>query len=72
MKISDQEKRNAWLSFASAAIAGFGPDSEELDDLEREVTELADGMLEAYIERFEKEGKRGRGRRRSEREDEEE
>jgi hypothetical protein len=61
MKISDQEKRNAWLSFASAALAGSSEGISDTDvtyeDIEENVVSLADDMLDAYLARFEDEGK---------------
>jgi hypothetical protein len=53
-KISDLERRNAWLSFASAALAGLGSDSKyELGQLEEDATDVADNMLDEYLSRFE-------------------
>lgn len=57
--ISDQEKRNAWLSFASAALAGSADalaDADiSLEDIGEDACALADGMLDAYLAKFESE-----------------
>jgi hypothetical protein len=53
--ISDLEKRNVWLSFASSALsslAGKMNKSYDLEDLEEDVLELADGLLDAFCEKF--------------------
>jgi hypothetical protein len=63
--MTDNEKRQAWLAFASAAIAGAGADPKmDEDDVMEFATEVADGMLEVYEElKFEKArgGRRARG-----------
>lgn len=54
--ISDQEKRNAWLSFASAALAGLLADADiSLEDIGEDACALANGMLDAYLAKFESE-----------------
>jgi hypothetical protein len=59
MEISDQEKRNAWLSFVSAAIAASGEAIEDpkagLEGIADDACTLADILLHAYLAKFEDE-----------------
>jgi hypothetical protein len=65
MKISDQEKRNAWLSIYSTSLAGVvgeeDLEDEEVDDLSNTAADLADAGLALYEQTFSGSG-RGRGR----------
>jgi hypothetical protein len=53
MKISDQEQRNVWLSFAAAVISS-DPDASRcsLKDVVEDASDLADAMLDEYLSRF--------------------
>lgn len=48
--MNEQEKRNVWLSFAAAAIAGRKGSLTKILD---EAVEIADEMLDEYTEKFE-------------------
>jgi hypothetical protein len=51
--ISDQEKSQVWLAFASASVSGLGADGNlTVEDVAEESEELADVMLDAYLSRF--------------------
>jgi len=49
-----EEKKQAWLAFASAAVSGLGGDAEyeDLDDMVADAAEVADKMLVEYADRF--------------------
>jgi hypothetical protein len=53
VKISDQEQRNVWLSFAAAVISS-DPDASRcsLKDVVEDASDLADAMLDEYLSRF--------------------
>jgi hypothetical protein len=50
-KISEQEQRNVWLSFASAFVSSTEPEDLPKDVVE-DAADLADMMLDAYLSRF--------------------
>lgn len=56
MKISDLEKRNAWLSIYSTSLAGVIGDEEldedEIDEMSQTAAELADAGLNLFEETF--------------------
>jgi hypothetical protein len=53
MKISEQERRNVWLSFASAVVSTSDFLEEAIDeDHVNDIVEVADEMLDAYLSRF--------------------
>jgi hypothetical protein len=53
-EISEQEKRNVWLSFATAAVSGFcGKSGAKVSTRALETAaDVADEMLEQYLETF--------------------
>jgi hypothetical protein len=62
--IDDLEKRQAWLAFASAVISSGGTGTkskargqkahdDRIDALIEDALDVADEMLEAYLEKFE-------------------
>jgi hypothetical protein len=54
MKISDLEQRQAWLAFASAALSGLGGNpKKKFDQVLDDAADLADEMLNEYMERYE-------------------
>jgi hypothetical protein len=54
MKIDESEQRQAWLAFASAALSGLGGNpKKKFDQVLDDAADLADEMLEEYMERFE-------------------
>jgi hypothetical protein len=54
MKINDLEQRQAWLAFASAALSGLGGNpKKKFDQVLDDAADLADEMLNEYMERFE-------------------
>jgi hypothetical protein len=65
-KINEAEKRQTWLAFATAAIAGGLDDRASTEEVVEDATEIANAMLDAYLETFDE------GYEREEREDEEE
>jgi hypothetical protein len=53
MKINEAEKRQVWLAFATASIAATAGDPDcSMKDLVEDTCEVADEMLDAYLERF--------------------
>jgi len=53
--MNEAEKQQAWLAFASSALAGMGASSSEkadLDDIAEDACRLADAMLDAYRARY--------------------
>ncbi len=65
MKVSDQEKRNVWLSIYSAAVSGFASgveeiDQDEVDDMTDSSADIADAGLSAFEETFVGGGRRDR------------
>jgi len=65
MKISDLEKRNAWLSIYSTSLAGVAGgeelDEDEVDEMSDTAAELADAGLSLFEQTF-----TGKGREREE------
>jgi hypothetical protein len=61
--ITEQEKRNVWLSFATAAIGGFCSKSGmKVSDRAAEMAaDIADEMLHEFLETFEEGYKRPEG-----------
>ena len=52
--ISEQERRNVWLSFASAAISGLGANpKKKFEAIIEDSSDLANAMLEEYLIEFE-------------------
>lgn len=52
--ISELEERQAWLAFASAALSGLGGNPKKsFDKVLNDAVDLADEMLEEYLERYE-------------------
>ncbi len=52
--VSELEKRQAWLAFASAALSGVGGNPKKMfDAVLDDAVDLADEMMEEYLERFE-------------------
>jgi hypothetical protein len=71
--ISDQEKKNAWISFATGAISGSSANkTASFEDVIDDSAELADAMLEEYLARFDPNYKPDEGGDDEEEEEEEE
>jgi hypothetical protein len=52
--VSDDEERQVWLAFASAALSGLGGNpKKKFDAVLNDAADLADEMMEEYLERFE-------------------
>lgn len=63
--MNEDDRKNAWLAFASAAIAGASADDGlDNDEIVEFAEDIADDMLAAYEKRFVEESERPRRSRR--------